>query len=271
HNSIRTFIRRPIPWKLNLGTWQIELKSRRYKVTAHSFHTATMEGSRDRLTFEERKQVLKFYFKYENISEVRRQWTLQFRSDAPSRLTISRIRDKFEEKGTVQDVCAGQSGRPRTSRSDDNVALVIRAFEASPKISTRRASQEMGISQSTVCRILKDNDWGNMPKHKNLSDSDSDSGPEDRNPVSKKKKPEKKVEKPTKKPSGDDDEKMFQLSKMRYATVSEFRGKVLIGIREYYEADGELRPGKKGISLNVEQWKNLKNHMDDIDSAIEQH
>lgn len=116
-----------------------------------------MEGSRERLTFEERKQVLKFYFKYENISEVRRQWTLQFRSDAPSRLTISRIRDKFEEKGTVQDVCAGQSGRPRTSRSDDNVALVIRAFEASPTKSTRRASQEMGISQSTVCRILKDN------------------------------------------------------------------------------------------------------------------
>ncbi|GAB1600991.1 hypothetical protein Ahia01_000377300 [Argonauta hians] len=116
-----------------------------------------MEGSRERLTFEERKQVLKFYFKYENISEVRRQWTLQFRSDAPSRLTISRIRDTFEEKGTVQDVCARQSGRPRTSRSEDNDALVIRAFEASPKKSTRRDSQEMSISQSTVCRILKDN------------------------------------------------------------------------------------------------------------------
>ena len=33
---------------------------------------------------------------------------------------------------------------------------------------------------------------------------------------------------------------------MRFATVSEFRGKVLISIREYYEKDGELRPGKKG-------------------------
>lgn len=38
----------------------------------------------------------------------------------------------------------------------------------------------------------------------------------------------------------------FQLAKMRYATVSEFRGKVMVGIREYYEKDGELRPGKKG-------------------------
>lgn len=29
-------------------------------------------------------------------------------------------------------------------------------------------------------------------------------------------------------------------------TVSEFRGKVMVGIREFYEADGELKPGKKG-------------------------
>jgi len=37
-----------------------------------------------------------------------------------------------------------------------------------------------------------------------------------------------------------------QLGKMRYATVSEFRGRKMVNIREYYEADGELRPGKKG-------------------------
>lgn len=41
---------------------------------------------------------------------------------------------------------------------------------------------------------------------------------------------------------------IMQLSKMRYATVSEFRGKVMVGIREYYEADGELRPGRKGTA-----------------------
>jgi len=33
---------------------------------------------------------------------------------------------------------------------------------------------------------------------------------------------------------------------MRYATVSEFRGRKMVNIREFYEADGELRPGKKG-------------------------
>ncbi|KAK3098143.1 hypothetical protein FSP39_016570 [Pinctada imbricata] len=61
---------------------------------------------------------------------------------------------------------------------------------------------------------------------------------------------------------------MFQLSKMRFVTVSEFRGKVMVSIREHYEADGELRPGKKGISLNLEQWNQLKDQMDEIDAVV---
>ncbi|XP_069137186.1 activated RNA polymerase II transcriptional coactivator p15-like isoform X1 [Argopecten irradians] len=97
------------------------------------------------------------------------------------------------------------------------------------------------------------------------------------NPKPKKKKreqvPESKKEKPeasqSKKPTkGANGEQMFQLSKMRFVSVSEFRGKVLVGIREYYEADGDLRPGKKGISLNMEQWNNLKEQIDEIDKAV---
>ena len=37
-----------------------------------------------------------------------------------------------------------------------------------------------------------------------------------------------------------------QLSKMRFASVSEFKGKKYVNIREYYEKDGDLLPGKKG-------------------------
>ena len=43
----------------------------------------------------------------------------------------------------------------------------------------------------------------------------------------------------------------FQLSRMRFASVTEFRGKKMVNIREYYEADGELKPGRKGILLDI--------------------
>ncbi|KAK3609183.1 hypothetical protein CHS0354_013720 [Potamilus streckersoni] len=103
-----------------------------------------------------------------------------------------------------------------------------------------------------------------------ISTSESDS---DAEPKPKKKKPsEKKVEKREEKSkagaSSGPEEHSFQLAKNRFVTVSEFRGKVLVGIREFYESDGQMKPGKKGISLSVDQWKKLKEQVDDIDEAV---
>ena len=39
---------------------------------------------------------------------------------------------------------------------------------------------------------------------------------------------------------------------MRFVYVRDFKGKALIDIREYYDAGGQLKPGKKGIALNVQ-------------------
>lgn len=41
-------------------------------------------------------------------------------------------------------------------------------------------------------------------------------------------------------------------------------------MREYYERDGELLPGKKGISLDLPQWDKLVEAVPDIDAAIKQ-
>jgi hypothetical protein len=60
--------------------------------------------ARARLLFEERKAVLKWYFKFENISEVQRQWWNEFGTQPPICLTIAHIRDKSEIDGTVGDV-----------------------------------------------------------------------------------------------------------------------------------------------------------------------
>jgi len=44
-----------------------------------------------RLTFEERKSILKWYIKFENVAEVQRQWKREFQTQPPTRLTITRL------------------------------------------------------------------------------------------------------------------------------------------------------------------------------------
>ena len=46
---------------------------------------------------------------------------------------------------------------------------------------------------------------------------------------------------------------------MKRIAVTKFKGKyILIDIREMYQQNGIDRPGRKGISLNIEQYMNLK-------------
>ncbi|KAM9455557.1 SUB1 regulator of transcription a isoform 1-T2 [Clarias gariepinus] len=123
-----------------------------------------------------------------------------------------------------------------------------------------------------------------MPKSKEVisstSSSDSDSEAD-----TKAKRKKQMIEKPAKKQKsgessrasgaskssggGNKKDNMFQIGKMRYVSVREFKGKVLIDIREYWnDQEGEMKPGKKGISLNPEQWTQLKEQIDDIDDAL---
>ena len=71
---------------------------------------------------------------------------------------------------------------------------------------------------------------------------------------------------------GDSEEAVrFELSKNRFATVSEFKGKVRVDIREFYMTDeGERKPGKKGISLSMDEWKKLTSQVDDIEKKIKE-
>jgi len=62
----------------------------------------------------------------------------------------------------------------------------------------------------------------------------------------------------------------IELGKQKRITISKFKGKVLIDIREYYGKPGEEKPGKKGISLTVEQWETLQSASDELSGLIEQ-
>jgi hypothetical protein len=73
----------------------------------------------ERLSIEQRKDVLKWYWKYENIKEVQWQWQNEFGTQPPTRRTIARIRDKFEADGTLHDVHKQRSGRHRRCLAAD--------------------------------------------------------------------------------------------------------------------------------------------------------
>ncbi len=61
----------------------------------------------------------------------------------------------------------------------------------------------------------------------------------------------------------------FLLDQKKRVTVHKFKGQLKVDIREYYEDHGEMKPGKKGISLNLENWNKLKNFLEKIDEAID--
>lgn len=55
---------------------------------------------------------------------------------------------------------------------------------------------------------------------------------------------------------------------MRRVGITHFRNTTLINIREYYESGGQMRPGKKGISLSLDQYKALVQAIPDINAAL---
>jgi len=117
-----------------------------------------------------------------------------------------------------------------------------------------------------------------MPKDRRPSTSDSDSGPDD-GPRAKKSK-NSKEDSGSKKDSGassgskmrknDSGEAYFELERNKRVTVREFKGKVYVDIREFYEKDGKFLPGKKGISLNTTQWNMFKDLIPDIQEGVHQ-
>ncbi|KAK2750676.1 hypothetical protein FQN57_002749 [Myotisia sp. PD_48] len=62
----------------------------------------------------------------------------------------------------------------------------------------------------------------------------------------------------------------WEISRLRRVTVSTFKGRVMVHIREFYEKDGQELPGKKGISLTLEQFNMFSSLLPEIGAAIEE-
>ncbi|XP_076308728.1 uncharacterized protein LOC143224177 [Tachypleus tridentatus] len=112
-----------------------------------------------KLSCEKRKFIVKCCWKCENVAEVQRRFRMEFQTDPPTRLTITRIRDNFETSGTVQDVHKGCCGRPWSSTSPTREAELLKSLHRSPRKSVRQIARETGIPKSSVHRMLKRIHW----------------------------------------------------------------------------------------------------------------
>ena len=106
------------------------------------------------VSFDERKWFLKCYWKVENVVEVQRRWRVEF-GTPPTSVTITRIRDRFEVDGTVQDVLKSRCGRKRSSTDNESADAVIQVFARTPKKSYRQCARDTVIEKFSVHRILK--------------------------------------------------------------------------------------------------------------------
>ena len=50
---------------------------------------------------------------------------------------------------------------------------------------------------------------------------------------------------------------------------SEFKGKIYIGIRQWYEDNGVMKPGKQGINLTMDEWNEFLEKLPEIQKEIE--
>jgi len=106
------------------------------------------------LSVKELAQIPAHYEVWSSGVAVQRWWrTVKGRNTTIRPETIKNCHLKPSTTGSVTD--ARRSGRPSTSRSEENVALVRDMFTKSPRKSTRQAALESGLSRHTVLTVLK--------------------------------------------------------------------------------------------------------------------
>ena len=112
-------------------------------------------------TTEQKTFAVETYFRLKSFRETQLRFKDHFNCrEFPVSSVICGWVKKFRTHGTVNNLNAkdknrqSHSGRPKSSRTQDNVAAVRDSVVRSPRKSVRRRSQELGINRESVRRIL---------------------------------------------------------------------------------------------------------------------
>ena len=110
---------------------------------------------RKQYTVKEIVNIVKAYFELKSVTQTQRRFVIDFPgTNPPSRSTIRHLQRKFRETRCVTNANKNHSGWPRFARTAINTENVRERLEESPRISTRRLSQETALSRTTIRPIL---------------------------------------------------------------------------------------------------------------------
>ena len=104
----------------------------------------------EKLTTDERVEIILLCGQ---VGSSNRSVALQFNNLHPERTpidqsTVGRLLKRFKETGSVHD--RERSGRPRTATGEETATTVLTYIQRSPMKSTRKLSQETGVSRRSV-------------------------------------------------------------------------------------------------------------------------
>lgn len=109
----------------------------------------------ERYTIQQRIDFIEFYIQNSRsmtntLRKIRAKYGRNF---VISKNTVQNCVDKFYSTGSVHDL--PRSGHPRTARSIENISVVSESVTENPRTSIRHRAQEIGLSRSSLHRILK--------------------------------------------------------------------------------------------------------------------
>jgi hypothetical protein len=93
------------------------------------------------------------------VCEIQIQWRHEFATEPPTKLTVSRIRGRFEASGTEHNVRKQRSGWSCTATSSASAATLLEQCTRSSQKSAKQFAPETGITRSSAQLILKRAKW----------------------------------------------------------------------------------------------------------------
>ena len=128
----------------------------------------------------ERSKILESYFSTKLVVLTQREFRREFPGrKTPHKKTITKTVEKFRNTGSVGNDNKGHNGWYVTVRTRTNVQAVRNHLEQLPRKSIRRLSQEVGISRTTVQRIIH-NDLKLFPYKVQILQKQTDANKEER-------------------------------------------------------------------------------------------